>query len=338
MKIENDIKLDFHDVLLRPKRSIMSSRKDVDLIRKLEFKNSKRTWEGIPIITSNMDTVGTFEMYNVLSKNKMITCFHKHYTIEDYPDNLDPNYYMLSTGISDKDWDKIQILIDKLNPYFVCVDVANGYMSNLVIFIKKLKNKYPNITVACGNVVSREMVEEYILNGVDIVKIGIGNGSVCTTRLQTGVGMPQLSAVLECADAAHGVGGYIISDGGINVPGDLAKAFGGGADFIMMGSMFSGHDEAAGDIIEENGNKYKAYYGMSSTTAMDKYHGGVAKYRSSEGKKVLVKYKGPVQNTIENMLGGLRSSCTYIGAKRIKDIPKCTTFLKVNHQVNRLFS
>ena len=182
------------------------------------------------------------------------------------------------------------------------------------------------------------MVEELIICGVDIVKIGIGNGSVCTTRLQTGVGMPQLSAVLECADAAHGVGGYIISDGGIVVPGDIGKAFGGGADFVMMGSMFSGHDESSGELIEEDGKQYKLYYGMSSDTAMNKYSGGVAKYRSSEGKTVKVLYKGPVENTINNLLGGLRSTCTYIGAHRIKDIPKCTTFMKVNHQVNKLYN
>ena len=338
MKIEYDTKLDFNDVLIRPKRSELSSRKEVDLIREIEFKNSKRIWSGIPIMTSNMDTVGTFEMYNQLSKQKLITCFHKHYQLEDYPDNLDPNYYMLSIGIGDNDWIKIQKLIEKLNPYFLCIDVANGYMSSLITFVKKVRSKYPNITIACGNVVSREMVEDLILNGVDIVKIGIGNGSVCTTRLQTGVGMPQLSAILECSDAAHGLGGHIISDGGINVPGDLGKAFGGGADFVMMGSMFSGHEEAAGEVIEENGQKFKLYYGMSSKTAMTKYSGGVAKYRSSEGKAVKVKYKGKVINTIEDMLGGLRSTCTYIGAKRIKDIPKCTTFLKVNNQVNKLFN
>ena len=339
MKIEQDIKLDFQDVLIRPKRSTLNSRSEVDLVREIYFKNSKRTWKGIPILTSNMDTVGTFEMYNSLSKQKIITCFHKHYELEDYPLDLDPEYYMLSTGISDKDWLKIQELIKKLNPSFVCIDVANGYMTSLMDFVKKLRHKYPNITIVCGNVVSREMVEELIMNGgVDIVKIGIGNGSVCTTRLQTGVGMPQLSAVLECADAAHGVGGYIISDGGIVNPGDLGKAFGAGADFVMMGSIFAGHTESAGEIVEENGQKFKLYYGMSSNTAMNKYAGGVAKYRSSEGKTVKVKYKGPVEETMNNLLGGLLSTCTYIGAHRIKDIPKCTTFMKVNHQVNKLYN
>lgn len=338
MKIENDIKLDFKDVLIRPKRSTLSSRSEVNLIREITFKNSKRKWKGIPIITTNMDTIGTFAMYNELKNYSIITCFHKHYNVEDYPDNLDPNYYMVSTGITDNDWIKTQKIIEKVNPYFLCIDVANGYMASLLKFVKMVRLKYPELTIICGNVVSREMVEELIINGgVDIVKIGIGNGSVCTTRLQTGVGMPQLSAVLECSDAAHGVGGYIISDGGIVVPGDVGKAFGAGADFVMMGSMFAGHDECSGELVEENGEKFKLYYGMSSDTAMNKYAGGVAKYRSSEGKTVKVKYKGPVEKTIHNLLGGLRSTCSYIGANRIKDIPKCTTFMRVNHQVNNLF-
>ena len=339
MKIEQDLKLDFQDVLIRPKRSNLSSRKEVNLIREFTFPYSKKKWKGIPLMTANMDTVGTFAMYNELSKHKIITCFHKHYRVEDFESiDLDKDYYMLSTGITDNDWNKIQILIEKLDPNFVCIDVANGYMDSLVKFVNKFRSKYPNITLVCGNVVSREMVEELILNcKVDIVKVGIGNGSVCTTRLQTGVGMPQLSAINECSDAAHGVGGYIIGDGGINVPGDLGKAYGAGADFVMMGSMFAGHDESAGELIEENGQKFKLYYGMSSDTAMNKYSGGVANYRSSEGKTIKVKYKGPVDKTIENLLGGLRSTCTYIGSKRIKDIPKCCTFMRVNHQVNNLF-
>lgn len=337
MKIENDVKLDFIDVLIRPKRSTLSSRSEVSVIKTVNFVNSKQTWEGVPIITSNMDTIGTLEMYNVLKEYRMITCLSKHYNIEDFPEDLDREYYMLSTGISDLEWRKLQGLIQHLNPKFVCVDVANGYMSKLVSFVKKLREAYPNLVIACGNVVSREMVEELIINGgADIIKCGIGSGSVCTTRIQTGVGMPQLSAVLECADAAHGINGAIISDGGITCPGDVSKAFGAGADFVMVGSVLSGHDECAGELIEENGTKFKLFYGMSSSTAMNKYHGGVAKYRSSEGKTVRIKYKGPVSNTINDILGGVRSTCTYIGANRIKDIPKCTTFMMVNRQVNTI--
>ena len=335
MKIENDIKLDFIDVLIRPKRSTLSTRSEVDVIKSVKFVNSKQTWEGVPIITSNMDTIGTFEMYNVLKNYKMITCLSKHYEIEDFPEDLDREYYMLSTGINDQEWRKLQGLIQHLNPKFVCVDVANGYMSKLIEFVKRLREAYPNLVIACGNVVSREMVEELIINGgADIIKCGIGSGSVCTTRLQTGVGMPQLSAVMECSDAAHGINGAIISDGGITCPGDVSKALGAGADFVMLGSMLSGHEECAGDLQEIDGQKYKLFYGMSSSTAMNKYSGGVAKYRSSEGKTVKIKYKGPVSETINDILGGVRSTCTYIGANRIKDVPKCTTFMMVNRQVN----
>lgn len=335
MKIENDVKLDFIDVLIRPKRSTLSSRSEVTVTKTINFFKSKQSWTGVPILTSNMDTVGTFEMYNVLKEYKMITCLSKHYELRDFPNDIDREYYMLTTGIKDDEWVKLQTLIQHLNPKFVCVDVANGYMSKLVSFVKRLREAYPNLVIVCGNVVSREMTEELLINGgADMIKVGIGSGSVCTTRLQTGVGMPQLSAVMECSDAAHGVGGHIISDGGITCPGDISKALGGGADFVMLGSMLSGHDESAGEMVEENGNKYKLFYGMSSSTAMNKYHGGVAKYRSSEGKTVRIKYKGAVSDTMDDILGGVRSTCTYIGATRIKDIPKCCTFMMVNRQVN----
>lgn len=349
MKIEPDIKLDFSDVLIRPKRSTLTSRSQVDVSRKFKFLHSRQEWCGVPVMAANMDTTGTAEMFKVLSKNKMLTCLHKYIDIipiiEYIKINPDlANYLILSTGISNDDLARLQTNIDefsknKIQIKFICIDVANGYMSKLIEFSKTVRELYPNTTLIAGNVVSREMVEELIINGkVDIVKVGIGSGSVCTTRLQTGVGMPQLSAVLECADAAHGIGGCIISDGGITVPGDMAKAFGGGADFVMGGSMFSGHDESAGEIIYENDKKYKIFYGMSSDTAMDKYNGGVAKYRSSEGRTVKVNYRGGVQLTIDSYLGGLRSSCTYVGAKRLKDLGKCTTFLMVNNQVNNKYS
>jgi GMP reductase len=339
MKIISDTKLDFTDVLIHPKRSKLSSRSQVDLERELIFPNSGQTWKGVPIMTSNMDTIGTFEMYEALSQRKMITCFHKHYEVDDYPDNLDREYYMISTGILERDWIKLEKLIAKINPKFVCADVANGYMYEFTLFVKKLHDAYPEIVIACGNVVSNEMVEELIINcGADIVKVGIGSGSCCTTRIQTGVGMPQLSAVIECSDAAHGVNGCIISDGGIKCAGDVAKAFGGGADFVMLGSMLAGHDECSGEVVEIDGEKVKIFYGMSSETAMGKYHGGVAKYRSSEGKTVKVPYKGPVSDTVDSILGGLRSTCTYIGAMRMKDISKCTTFIKVQRQVNTIYN
>lgn len=338
MKLEQDIKLDFQDVLFRPKRSTLSSRNEVNLEREIEFAG-KFVWKGVPIIATNMDTIGTFEMYRVLSIHKMITCFHKHYELEDFPTDLDPNYYMISTGISDKDWLKLVSIVDKLHPKFICIDVANGYMKSLIDFVKRVHKKYPHIVIACGNVVTREMVEELIINGgADIVKVGIGSGSCCTTRLQTGVGVPQFSAVMECADAAHGCNGHIISDGGCVYPGDVSKAFGAGADFVMLGSMLSGHDECAGEIVEENSKKFKVFYGMSSSTAMDKYNGGIAKYRSAEGRAVKVNYRGSVGGTINDILGGIRSTCTYIGSKSIKDIPKCATFIRVNNQINTIYA
>uniref|UniRef100_A0A6C0IYA3 GMP reductase n=1 Tax=viral metagenome TaxID=1070528 RepID=A0A6C0IYA3_9ZZZZ len=349
MKIDNEIKLDFSDVLLRPKRSTLNSRNEVVLEREFNFLHSNSSWKGIPIMVSNMDTVGTIPMLKATSEFNILTCLHKYININDLinavkDDNKIVNNSVLSTGISDNDWANLTMKIDLLekeniNIKFICVDVANGYMISLIKFCKRVRKKYPNKILIAGNVVTREVVEELVINGgVDIVKVGIGSGSVCTTRLQTGVGMPQLSAVLECADAAHGVGAHIISDGGIVVPGDMSKGFGGGADFIMSGSMFSGHDESTGNIIEEDEKKYKIFYGMSSDTAMNKYNGGVAKYRSSEGKTVKVLYKGPVKNTINSILGGIRSTCTYVGAKRLKDLPKCATFLRVNNQVNTKYN
>jgi GMP reductase len=244
---------------------------------------------------------------------------------------------MISTGIGPADWEKLGLLVDRLDPHFVCVDVANGYSQKFADFAAKVHEAYPKITIVAGNVVTREMAEDLILyRGVDICKIGIGSGSVCRTRIQTDVGYPQLSAVMECSDAAHGLGGHIISDGGAKCAGDVSKAFGGGADFVMLGSMFAGHDESGGELKteEKTGEQYKLFYGMSSTTAMEKYHGGVASYRSSEGKTVKTKYKGPVEGTIQSIMGGIRSACTYVGAHRLKDLPKCTTFVRVNRQVS----
>ena len=339
MKIDQDIKLDFSDVLIRPKRSMLESRSQINLEREFKFPHSTQIWKGIPIIASNMDTVGTPEMYNSLKNYNMLTCFHKFIDIDDYPDN-ERNKYMISIGIRDVDFDKLSQIYSK-NPErcnIVCVDVANGYINKLIEFCQKVRNLIPHCILMAGSVVTREMVEELIINGkVDVVRVGIGSGSVCTTRLQTGVGMPQLSAVIECADAAHGCGGHIISDGGITCPGDAAKAFGAGADFVMLGSMLAGHEESGGELITENDKQYKIFYGMSSDTAMNKHYGGVNKYRSSEGKTVKVPYKGPVENTIDDLLGGIRSTCTYVNAHALKDLPKCTTFFRVNNQVNRIY-
>lgn len=336
MKIETEPKLDFHNVLIRPKRTTLTSRSEVDLEREFTFPHSTLTWKGVPIIAANMDTIGTIEVYHVLKKFKMITVLHKFYTLEDLKEaDLDSNYFMVSTGINDNDFERLKNIVENMDVKWICIDVANGYMQKLVDFCRKIRENFPEKIIVAGNIVSREMCEELIINGkVDVCKIGIGNGALCITRLQTGVGMPQLSAVMECADASHGVNGYVISDGGVTCPGDVAKAFGGGADFVMLGSMFAGHDENPGEIIEENGEKYKLSYGMSSELAMKKHYGKMDKYRSSEGRVKKIKYKGKLEDTVLNYLGGLRSACTYINAKKIKYIPKCTTFLMVSQQLN----
>ena len=341
MKIEQDIKLDFSDVLIRPKRSTLESRNDVNLEREFKFPHSKQVLTCVPIIASNMDTVGTIDMYNKLKEFNMLTCFHKFLNVNDYPKNDEAvSNYIVSVGIRDEDFNKLSFIYHKSpsSCNIVCVDIANGYIKKLVDFCLRVRELIPNCILIAGNVVSREMTEELILNGkVDIVKVGIGSGSVCTTRLQTGVGMPQLSAVIECSDAAHGCNGHIISDGGITCPGDASKAFGAGADFVMLGSILAGHDESGGVEIDEGAETFKVFYGMSTDTAMNKRYGGVNNYRSSEGKTVKIKCKGPVENTILDLLGGIRSTCTYVNARNLKDLSKCCTFLRVNNQINKIY-
>ena len=242
-----------------------------------------------------------------------------------------------SVGITEADFAKL-IEIMKIAPIpFICLDVANGYTERFVSCLEHLREKYPKTVIMAGNVVTGEMVEELILSGADIVKIGIGPGSVCTTREKTGVGYPQLSAIIECADAAHGLGGQVCADGGCVTPGDVAKAFAAGADFVMLGGMLAGHDECLGNIIEENGRKFKRFYGMSSAEAMEIHHGSVADYRASEGRSVNVPYRGPVKNTVSDILGGIRSTCTYVGAHRLKELSKRTTFIRVARQLNEAF-
>jgi GMP reductase len=340
MKILDDIKLDFTDVLILPKRSEYSSRSEVSLERTFKFKYSPHTWTGVPIMVSNMDTTGTIEMALEMQKHKILTCLHKYYTLDDLKDTcIDIRYCAISTGISESDLENLDKIVKLLKPYFICIDVANGYMSKFIETCRKIREKYPETILIAGNVCTSQGVLELVMEGkVDIVKVGIGSGSCCTTRKQTGIGMPQLSAVVECADTAHGLDAHIISDGGLQVVGDFSKAYGAGADFVMSGSMFAGHTESGGKLIEENDRKYKVFYGMSSSTAMNKYSGGVAHYRSSEGKTVKIDYRGDVKNTILDICGGIRSTMTYIGAKKIKDIPKCTTFIRVNRQLNQIYN
>ena len=368
MRLENDIKLDFKDVLFRPKRSVLTSRSEVDLVREFKFPNCPTaTWKGVPIVAANMDTVGTFETAKALAKHRMLTCISKHYDVEKWMHKLngygvykfpeqkedaawkhEPDskcwqnriyeHLSVSCGIKDDDLDYLRTIIREFYYIkFICIDAANGYTARFCDFIKKVRVEFPNHIIIAGNVVTGEMAEEIILSGADIVKVGIGSGSVCTTRVQTGVGYPQVSAVIECADAAHGVGGHVMSDGGCVCAGDVAKAFGAGADFVMLGGMLAGHTESAGQEEQIDGEKYKTFYGMSSDTAMKKHHGGVASYRSSEGKAVRIKHRGLIKNTVESILGGVRSTCTYIGARKIKQMPKCATFVRVNQQSNEVF-
>ena len=324
MRIIDDVKLDFSDVLIRPKRSTLESRKNAKLERTFLFKHSTMAWTGVPIIAANMVHTGTWPMNKALVEFGMLTAICKFY-----------HYIPLKNAIKtiglDANLDEIEYDLK-----WICLDVANGYTERFMHFVKKMRQheSTKNSIIIAGNVCTPEATEEIILAGADIVKIGIGPGSVCTTRKITGVGFPQLSATIECADAAHGLGGHIITDGGCQVPGDIAKSFGAGADFVMLGGMFAGHDECEGEI--ENG--YMSFYGMSSEEAQLKHYGKKASHRASEGKKVYIDYKGSVGTTVEEILGGLRSACTYAGAKTLKDLPKCTTFVKVNRQLNEVFS
>lgn len=345
MRIEYDIKLGFKDVMFRPKRSTLKSRSLVSLERNFKFLHSASNWTGIPVMAANMDTVGTFEMATALSGKQLFTAIHKHYTIEEWnsflasaPDGIE-NYIALSTGTGPADTEKVTAIFNQ-NPHlkFLCIDVANGYSEHFVQYVKQSRKLFPDKVIIAGNVVTGEMVEELLLAGADIIKVGIGPGSVCTTRIKTGVGYPQLSAIIECADAAHGLGGQIISDGGCVTPGDVAKAFGAGADFVMLGGMLAGHNESGGETIERNGKKYRQFYGMSSATAMDKHAGGVADYRASEGKTVEVPFRGAVENTVLDILGGIRSTCTYVGASTLKELTKRTTFIRVEEQENRIYT
>ena len=368
MRIDTEIKLDYNNVLIRPKRSTLGSRKDVDLERGFKFRNytpdfpdnaTYRHYRGVPLMAANMDGVGTFKMADELSSQKIMTCLVKTYSVGHLAAYFGTDseerreYVAMSIGITDRDADKFSQVYAQASKglKYVCIDVANGYSERFSNFVRKFRKQYPNTVIIAGNVVTGEMTEELILNGADIVKVGIGPGSVCTTRIQTGVGYPQLSAVIECADAAHGLGGHVIADGGCSSPGDVAKAFAGGADFVMLGGMLAGHNEGGGEIITKKyetneiqglekvyeEKQFIAFYGMSSDAANTKHFGGLKDYRSSEGREVLVPYRGSVATTTQNILGGLRSTCTYAGAQRLKHLMRCATFVKVNNQFNRTY-
>ena len=343
MIIEDDIKLDYSDVLIRPKRSTLTSRFDVELERTYTFYHSGMEWTGVPIMASNMDTTGTFEMHKVLSRSGMVTCIARHYNTDGklWNKSNNRNKLCVMSGISKPEISEIVgILTTFPDVAFVGLDVANGYTINFVEAIKRLREQLHDVTIIAGNVVTGDMTAELLLAGADIVKVGIGGGSVCTTRIKTGVGYPQLSAVIECADAAHGIGGHIIADGGCNSSGDMVKAFAAGADFVMAGGMLAGHEECDGILVFEDDIETPVgmeFYGMASQTAMDRHGHPNREYRGEEGKTVVVPYRGPVEHTAKDILGGIRSACTYVGAKRLKDLTKCTTFVRVNNTHNRIF-
>ena len=343
MRVEHDVKLTFDDVMIRPKRSTLVSRSEVTLAREFKFRHSDTTWTGVPIVAANMDTTGVFGVSRVLQNHGMLTCLQKFYSTKQcsdaWDDGIDPGHVAITCGSTEDSMEllkKKMATSDKLS--MICVDVANGYREVFLDFIKEVRRNYQNSIVIAGNVATREMTEALILAGADIVKVGIGPGSVCTTRKVAGVGYPQLSAISECADAAHGLGGHVMADGGCSSPGDVAKAFAAGADFVMLGGMLAGHDESGGELMEgENGKMYKSFYGMSSVKAMQEYYGGVAKHRAPEGKEVRVPYRGSLEETVQSVLGGVRSACSYVGARRIKDLPKCTTFIRVTRTTNEVY-
>ena len=369
MRLEEDIKLDYKDVLIRPKRSTLKSRSEVSLGRRTKFRNyipdfpdniEDYHYDGIPIMAANMDGVGTFEMADKLGEGEIFTCLVKTYTAEEliqyfYGDGLNrTDYVAMSIGTGDDDYNKLCQVYEKCedNLKYVCIDIANGYSEHFAQHVRKVRENFPHLVIIAGNVVTREMTEELILAGADIVKVGIGPGSVCTTRIQTGVGYPQLSAVIECADAAHGLGGHIIADGGCTCPGDVAKAFAAGADFVMLGGMLAGHDEGGGEVLTKfyetaevdnegyrvrEAKQFVQFYGMSSKSANEKHFGGLKDYRSSEGRTVLVPYRGPVAATVQEILGGVRSTCTYVGAHTIKQLPKCATFIRCTQTHNSVY-
>lgn len=346
MRIIDDTKLDYDDVLLVPKRSILTSRKEVELLRTFKFYHSPKVWTGIPIMTANMASCGTFEMAEVLSSHKIITTFHKYYTVEDYKVFFktfnNPDYIAYTLGIRDEDIAKLQEMIkaDLIKNFsFICIDVPNGYLEKFLESIKLVRNLCKDHIIIAGNVVTNEITEEIILNGADIVKIGIGPGSVCTTRRMTGVGYPQLSAVIECADAAHGMAngqgvGLIIADGGQKYPSCVAKAFCAGADFNMFGSMFSGFEQSGGNTIEKDGMKYKEYFGSSSNKALEEFYGRKDAHRASEGRYALIPYKGDINVFLQDLFGALRSTGTYIGARKLKEFSRRATFIRVSRQLN----
>ena len=344
MRIIHDVKLNFEDVLLQPKRSTLTSRADVQMTREFNFTNSNKSLEFCPIFASNMDGVGTFSMAKVLQLYNMMTVITKSTTVDNWKKAVGSGLSLESVSVCTGTnilWDPDaadyhtmkEVLVSFPDIKFITIDVANAYHENFVDFVARIRGEYPDKIIIAGNVVTPEMTEELILNGADIVKIGIGPGSVCTTRTMTGVGVPQFSAILECSDAANGVNGHIMADGGCVYSGDVAKALGGGAHMVMLGGMLAGHDESEQEVVD---GKIE-FYGMSSDRAREVHGKRKDGYRGNEGRLISLPYRGSVADTVEDILGGIRSAATYIGARRLKDMPKCATFVKTNNVINRAY-
>ena len=370
MIIDETLKYDFDDVLIRPKRSALKSREDVDLFRLHTFRNyevpsryapnypeflkiddfpcclgrepnQEFHYKGVPIMAANMDGVGTMKMASTLSHSGIFTCLKKNYSADGLINFFNEEthlteYVAVTIGMTLEDKEKLERVYSETKIKYVCIDVANGYTESFCDYVEDIRNTFPHLVIIAGNVATADQTGELILRGADIAKVGIGPGSVCTTRIKTGVGYPQLSAIIECADAAHGLGGHIIADGGCRTPADIAKAFCAGADFVMVGGMLSGHKQGLEDDAEiTDGNI--TFYGMSSKTANETHNGGLKDYRSAEGREVLIKYRGNVEPTLHDILGGLRSTCSYIGAKNIKNMSKCCTFIRTTRQYNTVY-
>lgn len=369
MQIVDSVQLDFSDVLIKPRRSSIDSRSKVNISRDYKFKWCPIPITGTGIMQSNMGTIGNFEVSRKMLEQGLFACLHKHHNVEDlvsfYKElfsNGDGTWRrcFLSIGLRDNGIEKLRTINKELGVQIgIKFDVPNGYIPQVKERVIELRKEFPEMFIMVGNVVTGDITEDLILSGADCVAVGIGNGAQCLTRRQTGCGRPQFSALVECSDAAHQVGGMVCCDGGITCPGDLGKAFGAGSDFIMIGSLFAGTDEADGEIITKwinNGEydrflydigykfephleekKFKQFYGMSSTLAQEKFGNGKPSYRASEGRVTLMPYVGSIDGVIEELLGGLRSTMTYIGAKNLKDIPKQSVFFKVHNQLNQTF-
>ena len=344
MRIIQEPKLNFEDVLLCPKRSTLTSRADVKMTRTFKFRNSGKQLEFCPIFASNMDGVGTFSMAKILQKYHMMTVITKSTNFDQWKEAVGTGLRLQSVSVctgtnvmwdaNAPDYKTMQTVLKNFpDVKFITVDVANAYHQNFVDFVKRIREEYPTKIIIAGNVVTPEMVEELIINGADVVKIGIGPGSVCTTRTMTGVGVPQFSAILECSDAANGVDGHIMADGGCVFPGDIAKALGGGAHMVMIGGMLAGHDESEMPVVD---GKIE-FYGMSSDRAREVHGKRKDGYRGNEGRLTSLPYRGPVEETVQDILGGVRSSATYIGARRLKDMPKCATFVTTANVQNKVY-